>query len=50
MTINDNKDALIELIIKHVYWQMDLDKKTKSLKQLQGNIWKNAYETGKIKG
>jgi enolase-phosphatase E1 len=51
MTLNDdNKDTLIDLLVKHVYWQMDLDRKTKSLKQLQGNIWRDAYELGKIKG
>ncbi|KAI4487246.1 hypothetical protein M0804_005395 [Polistes exclamans] len=39
-----------ESLIKNVLWQMDNDRKTNSLKQLQGNMWHDAYKTGVIKG
>lgn len=29
---------------------MSSDRKTTALKQLQGHIWKEAFESGKIKG
>jgi enolase-phosphatase E1 len=45
-----DKDRLIDSIVKNIYWQIDLDKKTKALKQIQGHIWKSAYELGDIKG
>ncbi|XP_014237895.1 enolase-phosphatase E1 [Trichogramma pretiosum] len=37
-----------ESLIKNVLWQMDNDRKTEALKQLQGNIWKAAHKS--IKG
>ncbi|KAL7296650.1 hypothetical protein TKK_0010068 [Trichogramma kaykai] len=37
-----------ESLIKNVLWQMDNDRKTEALKQLQGNIWKVAHKS--IKG
>ncbi|EEB17075.1 enolase-phosphatase E-1, putative [Pediculus humanus corporis] len=39
-----------ETLIKNVLWQMDLDRKTTALKQLQGHIWREGYEKGKLKG
>ena len=41
---------MIDQLVENVYWQMNADRKTKALKQLQGNIWKNAYENGLVKG
>lgn len=41
---------MIESIVANVYWQMDMDRKAKPLKQLQGHIWKYAYEKGLVKG
>nr|CAD7261331.1 unnamed protein product [Timema shepardi] len=43
-------DKAIEAVAKNVLWQMDLDRKTKSLKQLQGHIWRDGYKNGDIKG
>lgn len=45
-----NKDALIESVIRNVIFQMDIDRKAKALKQLQGHIWLDAYKSGLIKG
>ncbi|XP_043272507.1 enolase-phosphatase E1 [Venturia canescens] len=39
-----------ESLIKNVLWQMDGDRKTGALKQLQGHIWREAYKSGAIKG
>ncbi|EGD76989.1 enolase-phosphatase E1 [Salpingoeca rosetta] len=36
--------------VKSVRWQMDNDRKATALKQLQGHIWKDAYESGAVKG
>nr|CAD7587683.1 unnamed protein product [Timema genevievae] len=43
-------DKAIEAVAKNVLWQMDLDRKTKSLKQLQGHIWRDGYKNGDLKG
>jgi methionine salvage enolase-phosphatase E1 len=51
--INENfseKIEMIETLVRNIFWQMDADRKAKALKQLQGNIWKNAYEQGLVKG
>ncbi|KYM99785.1 PREDICTED: enolase-phosphatase E1 [Cyphomyrmex costatus] len=42
----DEKDSLL----KNVLWQMDNDRKTAALKQLQGHMWREAYKTGTVKG
>lgn len=36
--------------MKNILWQMDNDRKTGALKQLQGHIWQEAYKTTAIKG
>ncbi|KAH0949342.1 hypothetical protein HN011_009896 [Eciton burchellii] len=41
----EEKDSLL----KYVFWQMDNDRKTGALKQLQGHMWREAYKTGAIK-
>jgi methylthioribulose 1-phosphate dehydratase / enolase-phosphatase E1 len=43
-------DDIIAAIIDYVQWQMSTDRKTKSLKQLQGHIWRNGYANGELKG
>lgn len=45
-----SKDIVIDAVVKNVTWQMSSDRKTTALKQLQGHIWKEAFESGKIKG
>ncbi|KAL6256014.1 hypothetical protein P5V15_013249 [Pogonomyrmex californicus] len=39
-----------ESLLKNVLWQMDNDRKTGALKQLQGHMWREAYKAGTIKG
>jgi methionine salvage enolase-phosphatase E1 len=47
---SENKQDLITSIIRNVIWQMDLDRKTKGLKQLQGHIWSFAYKNRLVTG
>ena len=37
-------------VVDSLMWQMDHDKKTTGLKQLQGKIWRAGYVDGTIKG
>ncbi|XP_051170391.1 enolase-phosphatase E1-like [Leptopilina boulardi] len=39
-----------ESLLKNILWQMDADRKTGALKQLQGHMWRQAFESGDIKG
>lgn len=51
VTIPDNnEDSTMEAVARNVLWQMDLDRKTKALKQLQGHIMREGYENGTLKG
>lgn len=50
LPLDGDKDKVIESIVNNVFCQMDLDRKTTALKQLQGNIWKYGYESGELKG
>ncbi|KAI2799634.1 Enolase-phosphatase E1 [Blomia tropicalis] len=50
MNESEAKTNRIKSVIKYVLWQMDHDKKTTSLKQLQGHIWFDGYECGNLKG
>ncbi|KAJ9585027.1 hypothetical protein L9F63_020637 [Diploptera punctata] len=43
-------DGSIAAVVKNVLWQMDLDRKTKALKQLQGHIMHEGYNNGELKG
>ncbi|XP_078033138.1 enolase-phosphatase E1 [Augochlora pura] len=36
-------------LVKNVLWQMDGDRKTGALKQLQGHMWREAYNSGAVK-
>lgn len=45
-----DKEAFIESIVRNVHKQISEDRKTKELKNLQGKIWKIAFENGSIKG
>lgn len=44
------KDEVIKAVVANVKEQMDADRKTTELKQLQGHIWREAYKTKKIAG
>ncbi|PSN42289.1 hypothetical protein C0J52_12864, partial [Blattella germanica] len=46
----ENGDGTLEAVVKNVLWQMDQDRKTKALKQLQGHIMREGYKNGKLKG
>ncbi|KAH0562879.1 enolase-phosphatase E1-like [Cotesia glomerata] len=39
-----------ESLMKNVLWQMDNDRKSGALKQLQGHMWRDAYKSGAVKG
>lgn len=44
-----SKEDIIKAVVDNVKWQMDEDRKTTALKQLQGHIWREGYKTGQIK-
>ena len=44
-----DKTELIKILVKNIQWNIDRDRKLKSLKTLQGHIWKEAYADGRIK-
>ncbi|XP_043528895.1 enolase-phosphatase E1 [Frieseomelitta varia] len=44
-----NAEEERESLIKNILWQMDGDRKTGALKQLQGHMWREAYNSGTIK-
>ncbi|XP_011159478.1 enolase-phosphatase E1 [Solenopsis invicta] len=46
----DNPEEKKESLLKNILWQMDNDRKTGALKQLQGHMWREAYKTGTVKG
>ncbi|XP_053613845.1 claspin-like [Plodia interpunctella] len=45
-----SKEEQIEGLVNNVKWQMSADRKAGPLKQLQGLIWKQGYDSGDIKG
>jgi enolase-phosphatase E1 len=46
----DSKEKKVQVTTDYVQQLIKADKKVKSLKLLQGKIWKNAYEKGLVKG
>lgn len=46
----EDKTELIESALANITWQMDIDRKAKPLKQLQGHMWQFAYKNGIVKG
>lgn len=46
----DDVEKVKQSVVANVCWQMDQDRKTKALKQLQGHLWATAYQSGLIKG
>lgn len=44
-----NKDDVIKAVCNNVKWQMENDRKSTALKDLQGHIWREAYKSGKVK-
>ncbi|KAF7701353.1 enolase-phosphatase E1 [Silurus meridionalis] len=49
-TVHTDEEKAIREVVDSVLWQMDADRKTTALKQLQGHMWRAAYVSGKIKG
>jgi 2,3-diketo-5-methylthio-1-phosphopentane phosphatase len=47
---SDDKETFVDSIVENIHQQIKEDRKTKELKNLQGKIWKVAFESGKIKG
>ncbi|KAN0034685.1 hypothetical protein ACTFIV_001217 [Dictyostelium citrinum] len=45
-----DKEKLIESVIRNVIYQMDNDRKSTPLKQLQGHMWLEGYEKELVKG
>lgn len=45
----DKPEEQKESLLNNVLWQMDNDRKTGALKQLQGHMWREAYNTGAVK-
>ncbi|XP_053657694.1 enolase-phosphatase E1-like [Anopheles marshallii] len=45
-----DSEEIIPEIVKNVEWQMSQDRKTGSLKTLQGLVWAKGYKDGTIKG
>ncbi|KAF7990812.1 hypothetical protein HCN44_000617 [Aphidius gifuensis] len=45
-TTDEEKESLM----KNILWQMDNDRKSGGLKQLQGHMWRDAYKSGAVKG
>ncbi|CAG7836735.1 unnamed protein product [Allacma fusca] len=43
-------EDVLQSVLKNIFWQMDLDRKTTPLKLLQGKIWKSGYDKGELKG
>lgn len=44
-----NTDEEKKSLVKNILWQMDGDRKTVALKQLQGHMWREAYNSGAVK-
>jgi 2,3-diketo-5-methylthio-1-phosphopentane phosphatase len=49
-TTKEEVAAAINAVMANVSWQMSLNRKTGSLKQLQGHVWAAGYEQGTLKG
>jgi len=43
-------DNVQSSVVNNVLWQMSVQGKSTALKQLQGNIWKEGYEVGTLRG
>jgi len=48
--VSMNLEYAIPRTLEYVNWLMDRDRKSTSLKSLQGKIWKAGFESGELKG
>lgn len=46
----EDENVLKNALKENVFWQMDLDRKTKSLKDLQGLVMEDGYKRGELRG
>jgi enolase-phosphatase E1 len=47
----DNRlEEELESVVEYIEWQMDRDRKSTSLKSLQGRIWEEGYKSGELRG
>src|SRR6218665_857427 len=49
-SLESDREKIIDMVECNVLWQMDLDRKTTALKELQGHILQNGYSAGDIHG
>ena len=47
---NGNKKAVIKAVVENVTQQINEDKISTELKQLQGHVWREAFKTKKVQG
>jgi len=47
---NKWKTEIVEGCVAYVHEQMDKDRKSTALKNLQGHVWREGYKSGKLKG
>lgn len=47
---SEEENVLKKAVKENVLWQMDFDRKTKSLKDLQGLVMENGYKKGELRG
>jgi len=45
-----DKSAIKDAVCKNVFAQMDVDRKSTALKQLQGHIWRHGFESKELQG
>jgi methylthioribulose 1-phosphate dehydratase/enolase-phosphatase E1 len=43
-------EGLLGAVVANVEWQMELNRKTGALKQVQGHVWRAGYADGSLKG
>jgi len=46
----EEQEKAVQSVVDNVLWQIESDRKSASLKQLQGHMWRDAYKTGKVQG
>ena len=47
---SDKKEEVVKAVCANVKAQMDADRKSTELKQLQGHVWREAYKQKKVAG
>jgi methionine salvage enolase-phosphatase E1 len=45
---SEDKDEVCAAVAANVLWQMESDRKSSSLQQFQGHMWREAYKTGAV--